>query len=179
MNESQLIRQQLALERAHLAAVARACAEILGGATGQEPAVPGDFGHACEAYLGCVLRWYEARDQRLGQLAAGLGSQDPRGSTVSALLASSGSASEALQKLGAAASTPGGWQGFEQFLRGPWSARRDALERLLAHESRAAHWRLIAGIDADGILQERVRFARIASLMPAGTSLSASPPRAA
>jgi hypothetical protein len=175
MNESQLIRQQLALERAHLSAVTRACSEILGGATAHKAAVPGDFGPACQAYLGCVLSWYEARDQRLAQLGAGPGSHDPRGNTVSALLASRGSASEALEKLGAAASTPGGWQGFEQFLRGPWSARRDALEALLAGDLRAADWRLIGGIDADGILEERVRFARVASLMPAGASLAASP----
>lgn len=178
MNETQLIRQQLALERARLAAVARACSEILGSGT-RNAAVAADFAEACTAYLGCVLCWYEARDQRLDALVAACGSADPRYSHAGALLAGHGSATQALGELGAAAGTPGGWQRFEQFLRGPWGARRDALESLLARDSRAAEWRLIGGIDADGILEERARFARIAALMPAGARLAASPPRAA
>jgi hypothetical protein len=177
MDETQLIRQQLALERAHLAAVARACTEILGAASGPD-AVPGDFRPACEDYLACVLGRYAARDRRLEQLAAAPGSQDPRYATADALLRGGGSAAEALDKLRSAGSAAGGWRGFEEFLRGPWSARRDALEKLLARDSRAADWRLIGGIDADGILEERVRFARIAALMPAGMNLAAAPTQA-
>jgi hypothetical protein len=177
MNETQLIRRQLALERAHLAAVAQACVQ----ATAQPPA-PGSalapFQQACAEYLTCVLGWYAARDRRLSVLAAGLGPEDPRCARVNEILARSGDSDEAQARLAAAGDGAVRWPELVQFLEGPWSARRDALEGLLANDSRVSDWRQIGGIDADGMLEERTRFARVAALLPAGVSLAA-PPRAA
>jgi hypothetical protein len=168
MNETQLIRRQLALEREHLAAVAQACAQ----AATQLPACA-PFQQACEEYLACVLGWFAARDRRLSALAAGLGPEDPRCATVNEILARSGDSGQAQALLAAAA-----WPDLLQFLQGPWSARRDALEGLLAHDSRVIDWRQIGGIDADGILEERTRYAQVVALLPAGVSL-APPTRAA
>lgn len=176
MNETQLIRAQLATEQAHLGAVAQAFAAALRQAN--PPTLPGgsvlaSLHKACVEYLACVLGWYEARDQRLARLAAALGSDDPRCRTVDEILARSGGSREALQMLPAAGANPAaGWDPFVQFLSGPWSARRAALEQLLTNDSRAVDWRLIGGIDADGILEERARFARVAALLPAGVTLA-------
>ena len=179
MNESQLIRRQLALEREHLAAVAQACAQALPPATGAPAAALAQFQRASTEYLCCVLGWYAARDQRLAALAAGLGSEDPRCVTVNQILARTGDSRAAQALLTAAAGgRAAGWPQLLQFLRGPWSARRDALEGLWAHDARVGDWRLIGGIDADGMLEERTRFARVAALLPAGASL-ATPTRAA
>jgi hypothetical protein len=180
MNETQLIRRQLALEREHLAAVAQACAQGLQAAA--RHSAPGSalapFQQACAAYLACVLSWYAARDRRLWDLAAGLGPEDPRCATVNEILARSGDSDEAQARLAAAGDDAARWPQLVQFLEGPWSARRDALEELLAHDSRVSDWRQIGGIDADGMLEERTRFARVASLLPTGVSLAA-PTRAA
>ena len=180
MNEFQLIRRQLALEREHLAAVAQACAQALQAAA--RPPAPGlplaQFQQACAEYLACILGWYAARDQRLAALASGLGSEDPRCVTVHEILARSGDSAGAQALLAAAGGSAAGWPPLLKFLSGPWSARRDALENLLANDARVSDWRLIGGIDADGMLEERTRFARVAALLPASVSLAA-PTRAA
>jgi hypothetical protein len=181
MDEMQIIRQQLAVERRHLAAVAQACASALQGANTPTPAsgpTLAQFQEACTQYLGCVLDWYQQRDARLQRLAAGLEPADPRCSPVHEILARSGGGGEALAQLAAAAADPAAWNRFVQFLSGPWSGRRDALEQLLANDSRAADWRRISAIDADGILEERARFSRVAALVPAGVVLGASGTRA-
>jgi hypothetical protein len=179
MNEAQLIRQQLALERRRIAAVARACATTIQKAPAPKP-VPGSalaqFQQACIEYLDCLLGWFEERDRRLAQLAAGLGTEDPRCRAVKEILARAGGGSEALTRLGAARVSAGTWSEFEQFLAGPWSTRRDALEQLMASDSRPLDWRRIGGIDADSMLEERTHFARVAQLLPAGVSLDPPPP---
>jgi hypothetical protein len=167
MNETQLIRRQLALEREHLAAVAQAATRLSAPGSALAP-----FQQACAEYLACVLGWYAARDRRLGALAAGLGSEDPRCATVNEILARDGDSDEALARLAAAADDAAGWPHLLQFLAGPWSARRDALEGLLANDARVIDWRQIGGIDADGILEERTRFAHVLALLPAGASLA-------
>jgi hypothetical protein len=181
MNEAQLIRQQLALERGHLGVVARACATALQAAppTLAAGSALAQFQQACVAYLHCILGGYEERDRRLAHLAATLGSEDPRLRTVRDILARAGGNAEALARLSAAGASPGDWREFVQFLSGPWSARRDAVEQLLADDSRPFDWRRIGGIDADGVLAERTHFARVAALLPAGASLDPPPARVA
>ena len=75
MNEVEIIRQQLALERAHVGTVANACANAMQGDAGAK--APGDalwqFRRACVDYLACVLAWFEERDQRLADLGADAG----------------------------------------------------------------------------------------------------------
>lgn len=175
MNETQLIRAQLGTEREHVIEAATACANGGRGPAGGALA-PGSvlalFRGACREYLACVLGWYELRDQRLSRLAVTLGEADPRCAAVARLLALPGGAREALGRLEAAASpgTSQGWDELARFMSGPWNARRDALERLLANDPRATDWRLISGIDADSILEERARFARLATLAPMGVA---------
>lgn len=187
MNEIQLIRQQLASERAHAGTVAQICAGTL-ERTDPASLASGsrleEFRQACVDYLVCVLAAFEERDRRLGELAARLGDEDPARAALDDVLGRRGSSRDALEKLEAAFAgpPPAGaprrvWAEFEQFFNGPWSARRDALDTLLALNPRTADWRSMSGIDADAILEERARWARVKDTLPRGVCLSPAPPR--
>ena len=191
MNEIEHIREQLSAERQHASAVANACttafarrnAVALSSGSSLE-----EFRQACVDYLVCVLAWFEERDQRLTDLRdAGPTPADEGQRTLEAALASPGRSREALEKLEAAlARTPApaadsraqeSWREFAQFFNSVWSARRDAIEAWLAANPRASDWRVIAGIDADSILEERHRYARVRAALPAGASLTFPRPR--
>lgn len=184
MNEVQLIRGQLAAERVRAGAVAAACA----AAAAREPGAggpPGEFVQAGVEYLACVLAWFEERDQRAGDLVNG----PPPGETaqwraLAEALARPGRSREALEKLeramsaesdaAAAAQEPALWQEFTRYFQGVWSLRRDVIDARLAEGLRAADWRTVAGIDADSILEERRRYARVRAALPTGVSLAES-----
>src|SRR6201987_893762 len=104
MNEVQLIRQQLAVERQHVGAVANACVALAGDvADGAAAAGLGQFRRACVEYLACVLAWFEERDQRLAELLqARSAAADPARRTIEEALARRGRSRETLAKLEAA-----------------------------------------------------------------------------
>jgi len=191
VNEIQHIREQLTAERQHASAVANACttafarrnAVALSSGSSLE-----EFRQACVDYLVCVLAWFEERDQRLTDLRDARPTPADEGQrTLEAALASPGRSREALEKLAAAlARTPApsadsrtqeSWREFAQFFNSVWSARRDAIETWLAANPRTTDWRVIAGIDADSILEERHRYARVRAALPAGASLTFPRPR--
>jgi hypothetical protein len=184
MNEIELIRAQLAAERSHAGAVAGACAVALERA---EPGVPtsgsplAEFRQACVEYLVCVLAWFEERDQRLADLwHTRLAPGDPERRSLDDLLGGHGRSREALERLAAALESAGhgprqSWQEFATFFNGVWSARRAALDALMEPLARTADWRQVAGIDADSILEERARYARVRATLPAGAA-PLSPP---
>jgi hypothetical protein len=189
MNEILLIRSQLALERAHAAAVANACATALQGVSGAEPTsdAPGLFRAACVDYLACVLAWFEERDQRLVELIqVRFRSSDPRRRAFEEVLARRGRSREALTRLESACATAvpdarackQGWREFVEYFNGAWSPRRDALDALLSSNYRASDWRSFAGIDADSILEERRRYAQVRAQVPAGVILATQEDRA-
>jgi hypothetical protein len=189
MNEIEVIRNQLATERHNASTVANACATALGRpnvvALSSDWALA-EFRQACVDYLVRVLTWFEERDRRLTDLSqAGFAPGDAARRALDDALGSR----EALEKLEAAvacatARSAGGaaqerWLEFAQFFNSVWSARRDALDAWLAANSRATDWRLIAGVDADSMLEERKRYARVAATLPAGASLAFPRPRGA
>ena len=191
MNEVQLIRAQLAAERQNASTVANACATALGRRNAvalSSGSSLEEFRQACVDYLVCVLAWFEERDQRLTDLRDARptpADEGPR--TLEAALGSPGRSREALERLEAAlARTPApsadshaqeSWREFAQFFNSVWSARRDAIDALLAANTTTTDWRVIAGIDADSILQERNRYARVRTTLPAGASLAFPRPR--
>ncbi len=193
MNEVQLIRNQLALERAHAAAIANACATALQGDAGAGPASDAlaEFRRACVDYLACVLAWFEERDQRLTDLiAARFSATDPARREFEEVLARGGRSRDALAKLEAACATgtagvasgaaarQHGWREFAGYFDRVWSTRRDALDALLSSNSRASDWRALGGIDADSILEERRRYAAVSAQVPPGVTLLAPAERA-
>jgi hypothetical protein len=181
MNEIQLIRGQLARERAHATAVAHACATALGRADAAQitSGSPLDeFRHRCVDYLVCVLASFEERDFRLAELVrARQAADDPARRALEEVLARRGRSRETLEQLEAAfagSGAPAGWGAFLAYFDSAWSARRDALEALLASNPRITDWRTVGGIDADGILEERRRFAGVRDALPAGVTLDAA-----
>lgn len=182
MNEVELIRHQLALERAHVGAVATACANAMqdeAGAAATSDSL-GQFRRTSVEYLACVLAWFEERDQRLTELLqARFAPSDPARRALEEVLARRGRSREVLAKLEAAcaASTAAGaagrqgWREFAEFFNAIWNTRRDALDALLATDSRATDWRTFGGIDADSILEERRRYAQVCAQVPPGVVL--------
>jgi len=183
MNEVQLIRAQLALERAHASAVANACATVLQPDAGAGPTSEslGQFRRACVDYLACVLAWFEERDQRLADLIqARFDAADSARRVFEEVLARHGRSRDVLAKLetACAATVASGaagrqqtWREFAEYFNGTWGTRRDALEALLASNTRAGDWRTLGGIDADSILEERRRYALVAAQVPPGVTL--------
>ncbi|MBV8405597.1 MAG: hypothetical protein JO203_15525 [Gammaproteobacteria bacterium] len=189
MNEIQLIRTQLALERGHATAVANACATVLQADGGAGPTSDslGQFRRACVDYLACVLAWFEERDQRLADLIQGrFGAADPTRRAFEEALARRGRSRDALAQLeaacadsvaGASAPRQQRWREFGEYFNGVWSTRREALEALLASNTRAGDWRMLGGIDADSILEERRRYALVAAQAPPGVTLGTATER--
>jgi hypothetical protein len=178
MNETQLIRGQLTAERMHASAVAGACA--MAARSVREQPLRGEFAQASVDYLVRVLAWFEERDQRAGDLARGRPGEATAGRALEAALSRPGRSREALARLeravgaggdSAAADASALWQDFAHYFDGVWSARRDAIDARLVEVLRPVEWRAVAGIDADSILEERRRFARVRATLPAGVAL--------
>ena len=171
MNEIEQIRAQLITERGHATAVARACASIPGGVPVQE------FRNACTDYLVRVLASFEERDQRLADLARGHGGEDAPRRALVAALGRPGTSREVLEKLAAAcdANSTQSWQDFLQYFTQAWCARRAEIDALLAGNPRVADWRIVGGVDADSVLEERARYARVSDHLPAGITLAGNP----
>jgi hypothetical protein len=184
MNEIEIIRSQVAAEQSHAAEVIKACATVF-GAEGAAPAsgeATALFREACVSYLVWVLARFEERDQTLSDL---LGARQPLASGAAAagmrhlasLIARSGASREALSRLEAAlaaAESPtsqAGWREFIRFFEAAWAPRRAALDGALAEHLGVADLRAVYAIDADSILDERKRYARVADQAPTGSGL--------
>ena len=188
MNETELIRTQLTTERTHAGRVARACVAALSAAQPAETDATETFRDACVSYLVWVLTRFEQRDQLLAELLQGLSgdSGGRREGTVPVELgdiaARPGTSREALTKLEAAlgAARPdaarSAWEAFGHFFESAWSERRIAIERHLSRLPGTLHWRAVCAIDADSILEERIRYASVARQLPKGITLE--PPTA-
>jgi hypothetical protein len=165
MNELEIIRSQLAVEQAHAAAVVQACVTAVGSSDAA-------FQEACVGYLVWVFTRFEERDQTLSDLLASRQSpaDSPAGASarlLTGLLDRPGTSREALLLLEAALgagksqSSSAGWQVFARFFSSSWAPRRAALEGALMEHLGVADWRTVCAIDADSILDERKRFARV------------------
>jgi hypothetical protein len=190
MNETQLIRDQLDAERSGAMEVIDAWTAALAhaGAPGTENGTQSAaFRQACIDYLSSVLAWFEQRDTRAGELCARLPADDPRRRALEPVLAREGGSPEVLERLRAIeACYPPGAPGsaacaavseLAQHMGSAWSKRRETIDGLLAGGGRVADWRMVSGVDADSILEERSRYARVRATAPAGIALSARPVR--
>jgi hypothetical protein len=219
MNEVELIRGQLTLERQHAAEVARACASALevAGSPGTERLASLEaFRQAGVDYLVWMLSRFEEREQVFHDLLRGrCPTEDPNRRAVETALALPGTSREALAKLEAAlgptvesgsTAAPAGdslapaggsfadrsvagrsvapagdslagrsvarWSDFLRFFSGAWSARRDEIDRLFERQAKVTDWRTVSDIDADSIVDERSRYARVKATLPAGIEMS-------
>ena len=195
MNEVELIRGQLTLERQHAAEVARACVSALAASAPQDTeqlATLEAFRQAGVEYLVWMLSRFEEREQVFHDLLRSrFPAEDPNRRAVEAALALSGTSREALAKLETAlgstvdsdsTAVPAGdslasrsvarWTDFLRFFSGVWSARRDEIDRLFERQAKVTDWRTVSDIDADSIVEERSRYARVKATLPAGIEMS-------
>jgi hypothetical protein len=189
MNEIGILREQMATEQSHAAQVAATCAAVFGSdapvkATAESLQA---LREACVAYLVWVLARFEERDQSLSDRLRSLrqagsgGQRAPDPQALSEVIARPGTSREALARLEAAVAVSAShrdavaarraWRRFSEFFDSAWKPRRSALDALLAELSSVADWRAVCAIDADSILDERARFARIAARLPPGAEL--------
>lgn len=189
MNELEIIRSQLAVEQSHAAEVAHACAAVFGstGAVTAPAEAIAAFREACVSYLVWVLARFEERDQTLSELLASRqatanGRAAASARHLASLITRSGTSREALSRLesalaaGESPAARASWQEFARFFNSAWIARRATLEGALAEHLGIADWRAVCAIDADSILEERKRFARVVAQAPAGIELRQTPP---
>ena len=165
MNELELIRNQLRAERSRAIEVAAAVAAAQayrnvppadGDASAASAAPPpaNDLRAAAIDYLVFVLTRFEERDQLLLERSPSLSLSGMRGASREAL-------SRLEIALGSEAPQP--WGDFLAFIDGPWRARRDAFDSVLEGNTRVPDWRAVSFVDADSILDERARYARVQS----------------
>lgn len=186
MNEIEIIRSQLAVEQSHAAEVANACAAVFASkdaaAVSEATAL---FREACVGYLVWVLARFEERDQTLTELLASRESANGAAAAsardLSGLITRPGRSREALSRLEAAfaaGESPGAaslWQEFGRFFNATWAPRRVALAGALAAQLGVVELRAVCAIDADSILDERNRYARVVAQLPAGIALRGAP----
>ncbi|MDB6008692.1 MAG: hypothetical protein JWL65_942 [Gammaproteobacteria bacterium] len=184
MNEVELIRGQLTLERQHAAEVARACVSALATSAPQDTerlATLEAFRQAGVEYLVWMLSRFEEREQVFHDLLRSrFPAEDPNRRAVEAALALSGTSREALAKLETAlgstvdSDSTARWTDFLRFFSGVWSARRDEIDRLFERQAKVTDWRTVSDIDADSIVDERSRYARVKATLPAGIEMSST-----
>jgi hypothetical protein len=151
MNEIQVLRKQLDTEHRHVREVVSACAAAHGAPRGiTDAAALAAFSQACAEYLECLLGWFEALKRLAAGTAPGRGSAADR-------------------------SAAGRWQELAHFVASAWHGRREAVDALLASNLRVTDWRTFSGIDADSIVEERSRYARVHATLPPGVELAAAP----
>jgi len=187
MNEVELIRRQLGVERQHAADVSRACATALVAASSQGPdglALLEAYRQASVDYLVWILSRFEEREQVFQDLLRSrLAADDPDRRAVEAAFTLPGTSREALAKLETALGATGGtdtaarWTEFLRFFSSAWSPRRDEIDRLFERQAKIADWRTVSDIDADSIVDERNRYARVKATMPAGVEIQSSTSR--
>lgn len=172
MNELQIIRNQLSVERQHAAEVATACANVLQG----QPALK-EFREASVEYLAWVLARFEEREQTLLDLMrAHRAVPEQAQSALQEMIGRPGKSREALAKLELALGSSADpnatrWREFGQFFNGVWRTRREAIDAFLEQNARVADWRTISAIDADSILEERRLYERVREYLPTGVEL--------
>lgn len=184
MNEIELIRRQLSVERQHATEIARTLAGALAAVSSTDPRVAADSVAAVEVfrtasvdYLVWSLSRFEERDQVFHDLLRKRSSAgDPNRRAVEAALALAGSSRDALAHLEGALSGTGAdrWNRFLHFFNGDWSTRRDEIDRLFTQLAKVPDWRTVSGIDADSIVDERTRYARVKAATPTDMELSSS-----
>jgi hypothetical protein len=188
MNELEIIRSQLDVEQSHAAEVVNACASLFGSENAAR--APADAAallrEACVSYLVWVLARFEERDQTLSELLASRQLSPNAAAAAGArhlgnLIARSGTSREALARLEAALAAGesqaarAAWQEFARFFNSAWQPRRAALDAALAEHLGVTDWRTVCAIDADSMLDERKRFARVVAQLPAGVGPASAP----
>ena len=154
MNETDIIKKQLATERQHFADVASACFSVIRQARVEQADFDhsGGFAQACRDYFGFALTRFE-------------------GSARSDLAARFDGAAQPWQAAGQ-------WLAFLETFNAESHRRFSALDALSARAVSVAEWRAVSKVDADTIFRERALYERVKAALPAGVTLTSVPPAA-
>lgn len=171
-----------------MAAVRSACATALEQSDAQPDM---EFLGHCADYLVFIVARFNAQDgAHAGQIRARLGPDDDDGrKAIGELLGALQQSGEAIARLSASAAA---WRGglasdgalvaalrdYLAFYASVLATRRHSLQPWFDAHYGIAEWRHAAGVDADSILEERERYARVADSLPEGLSLAPSQPSA-
>ncbi len=187
MNEVELIRTQLSIERQHASAVSHALSAAAAQG-GDRLASLDAFREASVDYLAWTLSRFEEREQVFHDLIRARFPEEGRERRAAdEVFSQPGTSREALTKLEAALRKGSDsnwalgsrlWADFLQFFDGAWRTRRDSLDKLFAQHARIADWRAMSAIDADSIFDERSRYARVRAALPVGIELPSTSSRA-
>jgi len=172
VNELEFIRRQVSIERTHMAAVRSACAAALSLPRAERPEV--EFLRACAEYLVFVVGRFNAQDQAHCDL---LGPRLPTSATHDlatledlgrTLEASRGAIAklEIAVRAGSDEAFVAALRTYLAFYSNVLAGHRHALHHLFDAHYEVADWRAASAVDADAILEERERYARVAGLIP-------------
>lgn len=168
-----------------MAAVRSACAAALARDAGAEP--DPEFLDACARYLVFVVGRFNAQDQAHCELlaprldAADAASRALVEDLLQALAASRAAIERLAATLAARDSGAASDAQFAESLRDylgfyarVLATRRHSIHHLFERHYGIADWRRASAVDADSILEERERYARVAACLPDGISLAPS-----
>jgi hypothetical protein len=190
MNEIEFIRTQVATERRHVEAVSSACAaaiDAMGRARPAEKAALEEFCETCAEYLVYVMARFRARDQVHYQLLYARlspGNQEDRtlllhlektlGAGRTGLLKLETALGERRRNRISARDLAAVCQEYIGHLQETMGMRRDRIQSLFDRYYGVEEWRHSALVDADSILDERSRYARVQGKLPPGIRLASS-----
>ena len=177
MNELEFIREQVRLERQHMAEVRQALESALA-----TDATLTEFCQSAARYLVFVVQRFNAQDQiHCDQLGPRLDPNDAANSeslrSLAATLARSRAAIAELESaLGADAVTtlPRECRRYLQFYRTELSTRKNVLYPLLVLHYDIGDWRRASLVTADSILTERELYAAVQARLPQGVELKSA-----
>lgn len=183
MNELEFIRRQVSTERSHMSAVRSACAAALALPADHRPDV--DVLAACADYLVFSVGRFNSQDQAhcdllRPRLPAAAARHRATLDDLEQTLAASRKALEALAVALAAlqdgTSTVSAFtaalHSYLSFYSNVLARRRHALQPLFDVHYGIADWRIASAVDADSILEERERYARLSGLLPDGIAFA-------
>jgi hypothetical protein len=166
MDELAILRDQVAIERLHLAALKKACRAAL--QAGDDAAGLAETCRAATAYFLYSTRRLHAQDQAHCLL---LRPRVPRTDTASHALLDDleqtlQRSRTALRDLEASVDPVAGTRAWLDFIDDVLGKRRHRLEHLFREHYTIDDWRASACVDADSILEERERFAAARAAFP-------------
>jgi hypothetical protein len=169
MNETQFLRNQLAIEQRHLEAVLKACTDAIANAASANSSTDA-FLQTCADYLTPGVKAFAARDRaRLALHYERSSPSDQDGHSASAQLeAAIASATALWTAAGSAREDVHALHRAVQALAQWLTKREEAAEVLKDQTYTVAQWRKVAFIDAKSIVEERERYARVEAALPLG-----------
>ena len=188
MNELQLIRDQVATERRHMGEVAGACREALERSPAGDTSLD-ELCQAAAAYLVWIAGRFNAQDQAHCDLlrprltaddAADHRILDDLEATLRENRVAIGRLDAALQARQAgrmhAAEFVGACRDDLRFYDDVLLQRRHVIHHLFDRHYGIEEWRRASLVDADSIVEERSRYARVRTKLPPGVELVAARP---